>query len=49
MEIIPLSRCAVYDSRNSKFVKEKGASRLLSHLGIKTSLSKISLFGDIFF
>ena len=32
-----------------RFVKEQEAKELLSSLGLKTRLSKIPLFGDIFF
>ena len=32
-----LSKCAVYDSKKSNFIKEKEASGLLSSLGIKAS------------
>ena len=35
--------------KKSKFVKEQEAKRLLSSLGLKPRLSKIPLFGDIFF
>ena len=31
-----LSKCAVYDSKKSRFIKEQEASGLLSSLGIKT-------------
>ena len=41
--IMLLSKCAVCDSKKSKFIKEQEASELLSILGIKTSLSKIHL------
>ena len=41
--IMLLSKCAVYDSKNSKFIKEKEASRLLSSLAIILILSKIAL------
>ena len=44
-----LSKCAVFDSKNSKFIKEKEASGLLSSLGIKTPLSKIPLIGTLCF
>ena len=37
--IILLSKCAVCDSKNSKFIKQQEASGLLSSLGIKASLS----------
>ena len=38
-----LSKCAVCDSKTSRFVKEQEASRLLSSLGIRTPLSQIPL------
>ena len=41
--IILLSKCAVCDSRKSKFIKQQEPSGLLSSLGIKTPLSKIPL------
>ena len=34
--IMLLSKCAVCDSKKSKFIKEQEASGLLSSLGIKT-------------
>ena len=36
-----LSKCAVCDSKKSKFIKEQEANGLLISLGIKTSLSNI--------
>ena len=44
-----LSKCAVCDSKNSRFIKEKEASGLLSSLGIKATLSKTPLVGLLFF
>ena len=44
-----LSKCAVCDSKKSKFIKEQEASGLLSSLGIKTPLSKIPLLGLLLF
>ena len=44
-----LSKCEVCDSKKSKFVKQKETSRLLSSLGIKTPLSKITLVGPLLF
>ena len=41
--IILLSKCAMCDSKKSKFIKEQEASGLLISLGIKTPLSKIPL------
>ena len=40
-----LSKCAVYDSKKLRFIKEQDASGLLSSLGIAKSLSKIPLVG----
>ena len=47
--VILLSKCAVCDSKKSKFVKKQEASGLLSSLGIKTPLSKIPLLGPLLF
>ena len=44
-----LSKCAVCDSKKSKFIKEQEATGLLSSLGIKTPLSKIPLVGSLLF
>ena len=44
-----LSKCAVRDSKNSKFIKEQEASGLLNSLGIKSPLSKIPLVGPLLF
>ena len=44
-----LSKCAVCESKISKFIKEQQAKGLLSNLGIKTPLNKIPLLGDILF
>ena len=38
LKIILLSKCAVCDSKKSKFIKKREASGLLSTLGIKTHL-----------
>ena len=42
-----LSKCAVCDSKKSKFTKEQEASGLSNSSGIKTPLSKISLPGPL--
>ena len=47
--IMLLSKSAVNDSKKSKFIKEQGASGLLSSLGIKTPFSKITLVGPLLF
>ena len=44
-----LLKCAVCDSKNLKFIKEREASGLLSSLGIKIRLSKIPLVGPLLF
>ena len=44
-----LSKCAICGSKKSEFIKEQQAKRLLSNLGIRTPLSKISLLGDVLF
>ena len=41
VRIMLLSKCAVCDSKKSKFIKEQEASGLLISLGIKTPLNKI--------
>ena len=43
------SKCAVYDSKKSRYMKEQDASGTLSIVGIRTLLSKIPVLGDIFF
>ena len=45
--IILLSKCAVSDSKKSKFIKDQEARGLLNSLGIKTPLSKISFVGPL--
>ena len=44
-----LSKCAICDSKKSKFIKEQQAKGLLINLGIRTPLNKIPLLGDILF
>ena len=44
-----LSTFTVYDSNKSRFIKKEGASKLLSNLGLKIDLSKVSFLGDILF
>ena len=47
--IMLLSKCAVCDSKKSKFIKQQEASELLSSLEIKTLLNKIPLLGPLLF
>ena len=43
-----LSKCAVYESKKSRFIKEQEASELLSNLGIKIPLNQIPVLGPLF-
>ena len=47
--IMPLSKCAVCDTKILKFIKEQEASGLLSSLEIKTPLNEITLLGPLLF
>ena len=42
-----LSQCAICGSRKSKSIKKQDPKGILSSLGIKIPLSKISLLGDV--
>ena len=44
-----LSKCAICGSKKSIFIKNQEAKGLLSNLGLKTPLSKVSILGDILF
>ena len=44
-----LSKCAICDSKKSRFIKNQEAKGLLSKLGIKTPFSKLPILGDILF
>ena len=44
-----LSKCAVCDSKKSKFIKEKEASGLLISLEVKALLCSIRLAGPLLF
>ena len=44
-----LSKCAICNSKKSKFIKNQEAKGLLSNLGIKAPLSKVPILGDICF
>ena len=48
-KLMILSKCAICGSKKSKFIKKQEAKGILSSLGIKTSLSKIPLLGDVLF
>ena len=42
------SNCATCSSKKSRFIKEQQAMGILSNLGIKTPLSKVSLLNILF-
>ena len=44
-----ISKCAICNSKKSKFIKKQEAKGLLSKLGIKMPLNKIPILGDIYF
>ena len=44
-----LSKCAICGSKKSRIIKKQEAKDLLSNLGIKTTLSKIPIVGDVLF
>ena len=46
-KIMLLSKCAVCDSKKSKFMKQQETSGLLSSSGMKKPLSKIPLVGRL--
>ena len=48
-KLMVLSKCAICGSKKSKFINKQEASELLSKLGIKTSLGKIPVLGDVLF
>ena len=43
------SKCAICNSKKSRFIKNQEAKGLLSNLGIKKPLSKVPILGDILF
>ena len=44
-----LSKCAICGSKKSRFIKNQEAKGLLPNLGVRTSLSKVPILGDILF
>ena len=44
-----LSKCAMFGSKKSRFIKNQEAKGPLSNLGIRTPLSKVPILGDIVF
>ena len=45
-KIMILSKCAICNSKKSKFIKKQEAKGLLSKLGMKTPLSNMPVLGD---
>ena len=48
-KIMLLLKCAVCDSKKSKFIKEQETIGLLNCLGMKTPLNKVPLLGPLLF
>ena len=44
-----LSKCAICDSKKSRFTKNQEVEGLLNNLGVRATLSKVPLLGDILF
>ena len=44
-----LSKCAICNSKKSKFTKKQDAKGLLNNLGIRAALSKIPILGNVLF
>ena len=44
-----LSNCVICNSKKSRLIKNQEAKGLLSNIGIKTSLNKVPVLGDILF
>ena len=44
-----LSKCAICDSKKSRFVKNQEVKGLLSNLSVRAPLSKVPILGDILF
>ena len=44
-----LSKCAIWGSKKSRFIKNEEAKGLLSNSDIKTPLNKVPMLGDILF
>ena len=44
-----LSKCAIWNSKKSRFIKNQEAKGLLSNLGVRKPLSKVPILGDFLF
>ena len=48
-KVMILSKCAICNSKKSKFINKQETRGLLSKLDIKTPFSKLPILGDILF
>ena len=48
-KVMILSKCAICNSKKSKFIIQQEVKGLLSKLGIKTPFNKLPILGDILF
>ena len=48
-KIMILSKCAICNSKKSRFIKNQEAKGLLSNIGIQILLSKVPILDDILF
>ena len=46
-KLMILSKCAICNSKKSKFINKQEAKGSLSNLGIRAPLRKISILGDV--
>ena len=44
-----LSKCAIWDCKQSRIIKNQEVKALLSNLGVRAPLSKVPILGDILF
>ena len=44
-----LSKCSIYDSKKSRFIKNQEAKKLLSNVDVRTPLIKVPILGYILF
>ena len=44
-----LSKCVICGSKQSRFIKNQETKGLLRNTGVRTSLSKVPILGDILF
>ena len=44
-----LSKCAICGRKKSRFIKDQETKGLLSNIGVRTPLSRVSILDDILF